>query len=181
MNDDFARLVSSVNPASRRYQPANNDYPPRTHAAQNSQHQVLDPFFDDEDEMPDTAFGRPIAMQSTESGLPLRDSAANPAGHSKVTLPGTGQPQGWNFDEDIPVEQPSGSSSTSNAPPTKKPKRRRKWKWPWAKEEVLKGERVVALNDFSRTFNGEFGSNYVSTTKYSAVTFAPKFLKGSAS
>ncbi|EJD08415.1 calcium transporting ATPase [Fomitiporia mediterranea MF3/22] len=175
--DDFARLVSSANPAARQYQPANGGYPP-SHSPQQ-----LDPFFDDEDDMPDSAFGRPIPMQSTESHLPLRNTAAAPAGHSKVTLPGSGRPQGWNFDDDIPIEQPfSGSESfpgvkqkPGDSQP--KPKRRRKWKWPWAKDNTdLKGERVVALNDFANVHNSEFCTNYVSTSKYNAVTFVPKFL-----
>ena len=180
--DEFARLVASANPATRQYQPANTGYPP---AYQPSSPQPLDPFFDDEDDMPDTAFGRPIAMQSTESGLPLHDAAANPAGHSKITLPGTGQPQGWNFDDDIPVEQPKGAFDGSASFPgpssmskTLKPKPKKKWKWPWAKDEELRGERVVALNDFSGQSNAEFKSNYVSTSKYNLVTFVPKFLAG---
>ncbi|KAI5117211.1 hypothetical protein M0805_003499 [Coniferiporia weirii] len=179
--DDFARLVSSANPATRQYQPTNNGYPP-SHANPQSSPQPLDPFFDDEDDMPDSAFGRPIAMQSTESGLPLRAAAADPAGHSKVTLPGSGQPQGWNFDDDIPVEQPfSGSASFSGYPSssnnTPAPKRRRKWKWPWAKADTdLKGERVIVLNDVGGVHNGDYGSNYVSTSKYNLATFVPKFL-----
>lgn len=175
--DDFSRLVSSSNPATRQYQPANGGYPP-SHSPQQ-----LDPFFDDEDDIPDSAFGRPIPMQSTESHLALRSAAANPAGHSKITLPGSGQPQGWNFDEDIPVEQPFSGSRTfpghkkGSGDGQPKPKRKRKWKWPWAKQDqVLKGERVIALNDFALAHNGEFCSNYVSTSKYNAATFVPKFL-----
>ncbi|KAH8109002.1 calcium transporting ATPase [Phellopilus nigrolimitatus] len=183
--DDFARLVSSANPATRQYQPTNSGYPP-SHA--HSPQPQLDPFFDDEDDMPDSAYGgRPIPMQSTESGLPLRSNAANPAGHSKVTLPGSGQPQGWNFDDDIPIEHPRapfsgsasfpGSSSSSSLSTAPKPKRRKKWKWPWAKADAqLQGERVIALNDFHDTHNTDFCSNYVSTSKYNAATFVPKFL-----
>ena len=49
--------------------------------------------YDDvEDDMPDPAFGRPIPMQSKESELPLRDFAANPAGHSSLSF---GQPSGF--------------------------------------------------------------------------------------
>lgn len=185
MADDFARLVSSANPASRQYAPAStyDGYPPPQH---NSSPQLLDPFFDDDD-APDSAFGRPLPMQSVESGLPLTSAAANPAGHSKITLPGSGQPQGWTFDEDIPPEQSKlpfsgsasfpGSSSTRSSKPSK-PKRSRQWKWPWQKERVLTGERVIALNDFNGERNVEFGNNYVSTSKYNAVTFVPKFLAG---
>ena len=73
--DDFARLVASANPASRQYQPANTDlldsgYPPSS-AYHASSPQPLDPFFDDEDDMPDCALVRPIRMQSTESHLPV--------------------------------------------------------------------------------------------------------------
>lgn len=176
-NDDFTRLVSSANPATRQYQPANGGYPP-SHSQQQ-----LDPFFDDEDDMPDSAFGRPIPMQSTESNLPLRNSAAAPAGHSKVTLPGSGQPQGWNFDDDLPVEQPFNGSASFPGPKSgsgekqAQPKRRRKWKWPWEKDnQELMGERVITLNDFNLVHNGEFCSNYVSTSKYNVASFLPKFL-----
>lgn len=195
--DDFARLVSSANPAAaRQYQPASTSasgYPPsHGHSQTQSQgfltpsgNQPLDPFFDDEDDMPDSAFGRPPAMQSNESGLPLRASAADPAGHSKITLPGTGtgQPQGWNFDDDMPVEQPfSGSAAfpgSSNPPAPPKPRRKRqfKFRWPWQRQEIeLKGERIIALNDHQLLQNGEFGSNYVSTSKYNTASFLPKFL-----
>ena len=125
-------------------------------------------------------------MQSTESHLPLRDAAANPAGHSKITLPGTGQPQGWNFDDDIPVEQPRGpfNGSASFPGPSSRPeepkikRRRRKWRWPWDKDDVQQGERVIALNDFSGQQNGDFCSNYISTSKYNVASFVPKFLFG---
>ena len=46
------------------------------------------------------------------------------------------------------------------------------------KEVELKGERVVVLNDYGGEMNNEFCSNYVSTSKYSMVTFVPKFLFG---
>ena len=44
----------------------------------NNSLQPLDPFFDDEDDMPDCALVQPIPMQSTESHLPvvLRSSFA---------------------------------------------------------------------------------------------------------
>lgn len=178
-----------------------------------SQPHGMDPFFDDEDDgmMPDSAFGGlPIAMQSTESGLPLRGAAANPAGHSMVSFgqpgglgPGAGpgrggatgmggngqqQPQSWSFDDDVNVEQPNeafpgpGHSSSSRGFPGgaggKRARRQRRWRWPWQKQVELKGERVVALNDFNGEINTEFCSNYVSTSKYSLATFVPKFLFG---
>ena len=181
-SNDFNRFVSSANPSTRQYQPANGGYPP-SHSAGASQQQ-LDPFFDDEDDLPDSAFGRPIPMQSTESSIPLRNAAAPPAGHSKVTLPGSGQPQGWDFDDNIPVEQPTFNGSASfpgdDDSPSHSPKsskRRKKWKWPWEKQDAMQqGERVITLNDFQGTSNTEFCSNSVSTSKYNVATFVPKFL-----
>ena len=46
------------------------------------------------------------------------------------------------------------------------------------KEVELKGKRVIVLNNFGGEMNNEFYSNYVSTSKYSMVTFVPKFLFG---
>ncbi|TFK45591.1 phospholipid-translocating P-type ATPase [Heliocybe sulcata] len=174
MADDFVRLVSQSNPAARQYQPANNGYandgyPPST--AQHLSPQAMDPFFDDDDDMPDSAFGRPVAMQSKESGLPLTQSALPPAGTGPST---TSLPQGWNFDDDdIPVPgQPPPVQRAEQGKP-RKSGGRRKWRWPWQKEQVLTGERVVALNN--EAANVDFLSNYVSTSKYNVVTFAPKF------
>ncbi|KAE9408669.1 calcium transporting ATPase [Gymnopus androsaceus JB14] len=183
MSDDFLRLVSQANPAaSNQYKPANNNgYPPSTFT--NSPYidspnpQLLDPFFDDDDDMPDSAFGRPMPMQSQESGLPLARSAAPPAGVSKVSL-GDGAPQGWNFDDDDPNQRPfdgsrsfPGGSSSAEKPPQKSKKWT--WKWPWQREKVVQGERVVALNNHAA--NAEFVSNYVSTSKYNVASFVPKF------
>ncbi len=185
MSDDFVRLVSQANPAFRQYQPAGSGYPPSSSASPfNDNSGQLDPFFDDEDDIPDSAFGRPAAMQSQESGLPLARSGAAPAGVGNIA------PQGdilQDWDEDVPPQgsQPfSGSAAfpgSSNSPNQGKPptKRRRRWKWPWKKEEeVLTGERLIALNN--STANAEFCSNYVSTTKYNAITFLPKFLFGTS-
>ncbi|KAI0262598.1 calcium transporting ATPase [Gloeopeniophorella convolvens] len=174
MADDFARLVAQANPAARsnQYQPANNGYPPSappydSHASP----QLLDPFFDDEDEndVPDSAFGGLPAMQSKESHLHLTSEAAPPAGSSKLSLPNDGAPQGWTFDQDDP---PLHVPQLPSQKPKKVPRRR--WKWPWQREQVLTGERVVALNNSDA--NAEFISNYVSTTKYNLATFVPKFL-----
>ncbi|KAF5351676.1 hypothetical protein D9756_007514 [Leucocoprinus leucothites] len=187
MADDFLRLVSSANPAARQYQPAmtNNGYPPSAGPYNQQQHsdpQFLDPFFDDDDDgAPDSAFGRPQAMESRESGLPLSRTAAAPAGHSKVTL-GEGVPQGWNFDdEDLTPSNPAPFSGSGSFPGTKSqtpkssgPPKRRKWKWPWAKEKELAGERLITLNNSAA--NGEFCSNFISTSKYNLATFMPKFL-----
>ncbi|KAI0820969.1 calcium transporting ATPase [Irpex lacteus] len=179
MADDFVRLVSQANPALRQYQPAGNGYPPSSSSYHtHNDSSQLDPFFDDEDDVPDSAFGRPAAMMSKESGLPLATSAAPPAGHGSIAPDGDIL-QDW---DDVPeTQQPyAGSasfpgSSGHAATSTKPPKRRRKWKWPWKKEEeVLEGERVIALNNAAA--NSEYRSNYVSTSKYNAATFLPKFL-----
>ncbi|KAI0759957.1 phospholipid-translocating P-type ATPase [Trametes elegans] len=179
MSDDFVRLVSQANPASRQqYQPANSGYPPSS-----SPPQAMDPFFDDDDDVPDSAFGRPAAMQSKESGLPLARSGAPPAGvgASQLSLPNDIPPDQWSFDDDEPSSKPfqgsasfpGQSSSSHKRKPSKSFKRR--FKWPWnRKEKVLTGNRVVALNDPDA--NSDFCSNYVSTSKYNLATFVPKFL-----
>jgi hypothetical protein len=188
MSDDFLRLVSQSNPAARQYQPANGGYPPSSTPYVDQSPQLLDPFFDDDDEnMPDSAFGRPAPMQSQESGLPLSRSAAPPAGSgpSKVSLPATGATQGWTFDEDDfrPQNNPPfvGSAQfpgTQSTPSEKQsaPSRKRRWRWPWQKEKVLAGERVIALNN--KHANADFASNFVSTSKYNLASFVPKFLTG---
>ncbi|KAG5645430.1 hypothetical protein DXG03_006254 [Asterophora parasitica] len=183
MSDDFRRLVSKANPAARPYQPANDDYagyPPSsligTYSDQQSPQPMMDPFFDDDDDhIPDSAFGRPRPMESQESGLPLARSAAPPAGSgpSKLSL-GDGVPQGWNFDDDDlqPASAPPKHAATSPVPARK----RKKWKWPWQKDKVLVGERIIALNNSAA--NEDFCSNFISTSKYNLATFIPKFLLG---
>lgn len=183
MSDDFLRLVSSANPATRQYQPAmTNGYPPSASRNERSDPQLLDPFFDDDDYRDsESAFGQPQAMESQESGLPLGQVAAVPAGHSKVTL-GDGVPQEWNFDDLTSSNQvPFSGSGNFPGVKTRTSKsstvlKRRKWKWPWEKERILTGERVIALNNSAA--NTEFCSNFISTSKYSLVTFLPKFLFG---
>ena len=179
MADDFARLVFQSNPATSlnsQYQRANDGYPPGrpprdpSHASP----QLLDPFFDDEEEgdTPYSAFAAAHSMQAKESKQHLPGQAAPLAGTSKSSLPTDGVPQGWTFDQDDPpvhAPPPSTSRESKKAP-------RRKWKWPWQKETVLMGERVVALNNSDA--NAIFLSNYVSTTKYNMATFVPKFLFG---
>ncbi|THU89359.1 calcium transporting ATPase [Dendrothele bispora CBS 962.96] len=166
MSDDFLRLVSQANPASNQYQPA------QSHYADSPNPNLMDPFFDDdEDNVPDSAFGRPPAMHSQESGLPLARSGAPPAGSgpSKISL---GEPQGWNFDDgdyQFTSPQPPSSSRSKSKPPLK-----RQWNWPWARRKEVTGERVIALNNTDA--NVEYCSNYVSTSKYNLVTFVPKFL-----
>ena len=178
MADDFARLVFQANPATSlnsQYQRANNGYPPSGPPGDSHPSpQLLDPFFDDEDEgeAPDSAFSPPGAdsMQAKESNLHLPSRVAPLAGTSKLSLQTDSVPQGWTFDqEDSPVKtsQPRKPQKVS----------RRKWSWPWQKKKVLTGERVVALNNPDP--NADFLSNYVSTTKYNMATFIPKFLFGS--
>ncbi|RXW15132.1 hypothetical protein EST38_g10722 [Candolleomyces aberdarensis] len=144
---------------------------------------LMDPFFDDDDDNPpDSAFGNNGPMKSQESGLPLAASGAPPAGHSKVTLGGEGVPQGWNFDDDdlhTSTGQPFAGSdhfpgAKEQKPSKVKSSKSRKWKWPWQKEQVLTGERVIALNNSAA--NTDFCSNFVSTSKYNMLTFVPKFL-----
>ncbi|KAG6866213.1 hypothetical protein C0991_007238 [Blastosporella zonata] len=132
---------------------------------------VLDPFFDDDDDnLPDSTFGRPKAMESQESGLPFARAGVLPAGSGPSKLGfGEGVPQGWNFDDND--FQPA---STPPAHPVKSPITKRKWKWPWQKEKVLVGERVIALNNSAANY--EFCSNFVSTSKYNIASFIPKFL-----
>lgn len=186
MSDDFLRLVSQANPATRQYQPANNGYPPSQGAAgpySDRSSQLMDPFFDDDDDnAPDSAFGRPAPMQSQESGLPLARSAAPPAGLGPSAST-SGLPQGWNFDDDDLQPhsgQPFKGSANFPGPKPQQSKfsqaKSKKWKWPWKKEQVLIGERVIALNNSAA--NSEFLSNFVSTSKYNLATFMPKFLFG---
>ncbi|KAF9049923.1 hypothetical protein BJ165DRAFT_1454911 [Panaeolus papilionaceus] len=141
----------------------------------------MDPFFDDDDDnAPDSAFGRPAPMQSQESGLPLARSAAPPAGLGPSAST-SGLPQGWNFDDDDLQPhsgQPFKGSANFPGPKPQQSKlsqvKSKKWKWPWKKEQVLIGERVIALNNSAA--NSEFLSNFVSTSKYNLATFMPKFL-----
>ena len=180
MSDDFIRLVSQANPAAR-YQPANTGYPPP-----NSANQQLDPFFDDEDEddVPDSAFGAPAAMKSQESDLPFSRAGAPPAGHSQVTLATAAIPPDWSFDDDEPPKQPGAPPSAPGSRPQHKRRssrsfvrRVKKLRWPWQKgDKVLAGDRVVALNNPDA--NTDYCSNYISISKYNVVTFIPKFLFG---
>lgn len=193
MSEHFINLVSQANPAARQnYQQPANGYPPSAGSpyAQQSP-QILDPFFDDDDEMPDSSYamGHPAPMQSQESGLPLRAGAAPPAGVSKTSLGmGDGMPQGWNFDDEE-IEQPNGGPAFHGSaafPGSKSPKEKggkkagkRRWKWPWQKEKELTGERIIALNN--HPMNVEYISNFVSTSKYNVFTFVPKFFAGESS
>ncbi len=199
MSDDFVRLVSSANPAFRQYQPANTGYPPSGSSPQHNnqlsfdaggQSDQMDPFFDDDDDLPDSAFGPPRqmqAMQSKESGLPLARNAALPAGMggSQLSIPNDQDMlQDW---DEVPPPGKRGSlpfagsksfpGSSSGMKEKGAGKPRGKWKWPWQKsDEVLEGERIITLNNPGA--NTGHCSNYISTSKYNAVTFVPKFLFG---
>ena len=169
MSEDFLRLVSQANPAARQYHPA-NAFTPLDTPYQDNTPQLLDPFFDDDDDnIPDSAFGTSYPMRSQESSLPLATSAAPPAGTSQTTL-GNGA-QSWN----------GGLQNTASFPSPEKslrPKQsaKRRWKWPWEKEKQVVGERMIALNNPAA--NADFGSNSISTSKYNLTTFVPKFLFG---
>jgi len=184
MSEDFLRLVSQANPATRRYQPAHNGYPPSSSTEPYlDSPQPMDPFFDDDDEnMPYSAFGRPAPMQSQESGLPLTSAAAPPAGSgTSKQNHGDVVPQGWNFDDDDfhpPGQSTFPGSEHYPSKPLSSPTRKWewKWKWPWQKEKELTGERVITLNNSSS--NSDFCSNSISTSKYNLVSFVPKFLTG---
>jgi phospholipid-transporting ATPase len=184
MSEDFLRLVSQANPATRQYQPAHNGYPPSSSTGPYlDSPQPMDPFFDDDDDhMPDSAFGRPAPMQSQESGLHLTSAAAPHAGSgpSKQGF-GDGVPQGWNFDDDDfqPPNQTQfpGSKQYTNQPSSSSPRKRKwEWKWPWRKEKELTGERIIMLNN--SLGNADFCSNSISTSKYNLASFVPKFLAG---
>ncbi|KIK92679.1 hypothetical protein PAXRUDRAFT_829729 [Paxillus rubicundulus Ve08.2h10] len=187
--ESFARLVYTANPAVSH---SNNPYlqpsypPSHTYPQTN----LMDPFFDDDEDLlgsapppADPAFAihsHPAPTQSQGSSLPLTRSAVPPAGlglsSTSLATPTAGQPQGWGFDDDAAFQ---GSASFPGPPPTTSPKAphtlKQKWKWPWSKELVLAGERVIALNN--SPMNVDFCDNFVSTSKYNALTFLPKFLK----
>jgi len=188
MSDNFINLVNQANPATRQYNPTHNGYPPTSSPYAHSP-QIMDPFFDDEDDLPDSAF-RSAPMQSQESGLPLRAGAAPPAGSgpSKTSLAGDGF---WD-DEEVQMPTGGGSAFTGSAAfpgapiPTEKAGKakkkatggKRRWRWPWQKEKELVGERIIALNN--SPMNAEYCSNFVSTSKYNMVSFVPKFLGGAS-
>jgi hypothetical protein len=136
--------------AAGRYTPANAS-------------DTLDPFFDDDDD--NTPDPKHVPTQSRDSGLPqphLRPSAGPRAGSET-----------WTFDDDDTL--PINSPSTVPAAVTKS-KKSTKWKWPWQKEQVLTGDRLIALNN--PDLNSEYASNFVSTSKYNLITFVPKFFTG---
>jgi phospholipid-transporting ATPase len=124
---------------------------------------------------------------------------------SKRSVHGRGQPEGWIFDADETSNNASTLNVNGNGAAFsgskmfngtlnesseglrvggyKRPKRslfstKKTWKWPWEKEKVLVGERIIFLNDEAANAETGYVSNYVSTSKYNAVTFFFKFLFG---
>jgi phospholipid-transporting ATPase len=199
MNSDesFAALVNTANPATSRYrqQETNNPYIHSDYITTNNtpsgyppQPNLMDPFFDDDDEVDAShsafpMYSAPRQMHSQESGLPLARSAAPPAGigasSASLATTANGQPQGWTFDDDALSPSFSPSPSFPGGPSTTPPrplKRRRRWKWPWQSEKEFASERIIALNN--SPMNDDYCSNFVSTSKYNLVTFLPKFLSG---
>jgi phospholipid-transporting ATPase len=143
----------------------------------------------------------PIDVYDQHPGSLARGQSSS----SKRSVHGRGQPEGWIFDADDASNNAStlnvdgggaafdGSkmfSSTFNESSEglrvgglNRPKRSlfsmgKTWKWPWEKEKVLVGERIIFLNDEGANAEAGYVSNYVSTSKYNAVTFLPKFLYG---
>lgn len=228
MSDDFARLVSSANPAAARayQQPSGVSRPPRASLDKNPF--LIDDFDEDYDApTPDSRFHGQAQHQASSSNTryvnqrpnpgvnPLDDPidpygtpptlARGPSNASNRSVHGSGQPEGWIFDADIPSNNASTLMVNGNTPAfdgsklfsgtinesseglrvggqqRKKGssfKFRKTWKWPWEKEKVLMGERMIHLNDEGANAESGFVSNYVSTSKYNVVTFAPKFLYG---
>ena len=166
------------------------------------------------DQQPPTGYGAPGALRDLLSDDPLDSSqtlarAVSTGSKRSNAAYGTGQPQGWTFDQDDPYATAArssttvhgtsgmpfagsktfngvGSSSTDELRGAAAPKRGGGGIWkqlgqgrfPWQKEKVLTGERIVFLNDSKGNDERGFINNYVSTTKYSLVTFVPKFLVG---
>jgi len=124
---------------------------------------------------------------------------------SKRSVHGRGQPEGWIFDADESSTNASTLNVNGNGAAftgskmfngtlnesseglrvggRKRPNRglfsmKKTWKWPWEKEKVLAGERIIFLNDEAANAEAGYVSNYVSTSKYNAVTFLVKFLFG---
>ena len=171
---EFINLVSQHNPATRQYRPANRGYPPQSSMSGQSPN-LMDPFFDDEDELPDTvAFGRSAqSLHSQESGLTLTQNAVPPAGSglSKMTLHGEGVPQGWAFDDDdleVPGNRPFPGSGPPIPPDKTDIPRKKKWRWPWQKDEVLTGDRTPVGTLLEPGWAG-MGSSFLARTSAGLV------------
>lgn len=226
---DFERLVSSANPAAARayQQPeTGNSRPSQRPSMENSNPFLIDDLDEDYDTpATDSRFQRqagpstnpygshrrepnmqvsPLDDPIEPYGQPPHPLARGPSAGSRRSVPGSGQPEGWIFDADVPSNNDStlivnGNGSTftgsklfngtinesSEGLRVGGQKRKRKifsfkktWNWPWEKEKVLVGERVVYLNDEGANADCGFISNYVSTSKYNVITFLPKFLYG---
>lgn len=176
-SSDFARLVSGDNPATRHYQQPGSRPP-------HQQADLLDPFFDDEEEGSDSAFGaRPtgpsLYTQDSQVNLTQHGAPMAGVGLSKSSLAMDGTPQGWTFDSDdtFQATQPmpySASAGSARIPST--PKRKKGFQWPWSKKIELSGERLIVLNN--PTANSQYCSNFISTSKFNIGSFLPKFLYG---
>ena len=138
MSSDFERLVGSSNPAYRAQQRAGG-YPPRQ-SLDNSNPFLIDdgedyddtPTTDSRFHQPPTAGGGSTSTYSyayggqrgaerdllsedpLDSTQPLGRSGST--GSKKSTNYGTGQPQGWTFDQDDHYPAANGSSTTDHGP-----------------------------------------------------------------
>ncbi|PWN51558.1 putative P-type ATPase [Violaceomyces palustris] len=140
---------------------------------------------------------------STDSGLPLANHGANPAGHysegpfadtyaarsSFKSIEADDDP-GMSMDE-VPYSgtpMRGGQAGTSRRPPTDSPLDGLKRSIRTLNDDVrsmmrgkkgdarLEGERIVRLNDPVTNDKSKFSDNYISTSKYNVITFVPKFL-----
>ncbi len=186
-DDDFANLVKGANPAMTAS--SSSAYPPQGHPQQQQQQRTsnpfeMDPFFDDDDDQtPNPIQANPFTTPGASvSTLPLSKGAVPPAGsyfQDDQWDKSTNQPQQqkqWTFDADDDDVLPQPGTIPRNAPI--KTKRRFNFQLPWGKKKVLAPERKIWLNDREANEGESYCSNYVSTTKYNAVTFMPKFLAG---
>lgn len=199
-------MVSRANPAARnQYQQAG--YPPASTSQQPAHGDyTMDPFFDDEDgddamtpgfsprpnglepsigaslHMPSNPSLRTTnTLMDSVSDLPLTSHAVPPAGIRART---GAIPKDWDdpFGDDVAVLPPppaqAQASQSAESKPSGGKKYRKPFRWPWQKPVELEGERKIWLNDRGKNDLESYCSNYVSTGKYNAVTFLPKFFVG---
>ncbi|KZO96121.1 phospholipid-translocating P-type ATPase [Calocera viscosa TUFC12733] len=108
--------------------------------------------------------------ESREQDLPLTSAAAPPAG----TEPD--EPYIGMEDELARPQPPPTSTSRRRVDWFSRGRGGKGWRWPWQKKVVLEGERIIRVNDPQTNELSAFEDNYVSTSKYNALTFLPKFL-----